>query len=244
MAFFLVIVIKFGFIRLKQDNMLKIKYQLLKERNLGRSNQANRETLEQIKRDIIAARSRNNQRIEDLVIEDIKRRHKEWIDNAALDTSQIDPSYNVLITDNSVESPFIISSQLVRIIRSATKASQTKESKARAIYDWIEQNIDYGKIAKGYINSEEVLRCKKAICAEMAFLYIAMARSVGLKSNFVSVDRDCLGERANHACAVVETERPLVFVDPAYHIYDVKHEKYHIWRDKEIMKEFGRSRRR
>lgn len=224
--------------------MLKIKHQLLMERNSRRSNQANRETLEQIKKDIIAARSRNNQRIEDLVIEEIKRKHKEWLQDTALDTSQIDPSYNVLITDNSVESPFIISSQLVRIIRAATRASKTRESKARAIYDWIEQNIEYGKIAKGYINSDEVLRYKKAICAEMAFLYIAMARSVGLKSNFVFVDKDCSGERVNHACAVVETERGLVFVDPAYRMYDVKHKKYLIWRDKVIMREFGQLRGR
>lgn len=224
--------------------MLRLKYDLLMERNARISYASNRAVLERIKEGIIAARSRAKSSIEDLVIQEIKRKHREWLQDTSLDTSQIDPSYNVLITDNSVESPFIITSQLVRIIRAATRYTTTKESRARAIYDWIEQNIDYGKIAKGYINSEEVLRYKKAICAEMAFLYIAMARSIGLKSNFVSVNRDCFNKRVNHACAVVETERPLVFVDPAYHIYDVKHKKYQIWRDRAIMREFGQLRGR
>ena len=133
-------------------------------------------------------------------------------------------------------------SELVRIIRAATKDLTSKEAKARIIYDWIEQNIEYGKIdgRAGYIDSKEVLSYRRGICAEMAFLYIAMARSVGLKSNFVSVDRDYKGKRVSHACAVVETERGLVFVDPAYHTYDVKHKKYQIWRDMDIINMFRR----
>lgn len=217
---------------------------MLKERNARRSSITNRGVLEQIKKDIIAARLKTKQTIEDLVIQEIKHKHREWLEDMSLDTSQIDPDYSVVVTDNSIESPFIISPQLIRIIRAATRASYTRESKARAIYDWIENNIDYGKMTKGYLNSEEVLKYKKGICAEMVFLYMAMSRSVGLKSNFVYVSKDCFGKRVRHACAAVETEKPLVLVDPAYHMYDVKHRKYHIWSDKVIMKEFGELRGR
>ena len=221
--------------------MLKTIYELFTERNPQDNTSPSREVLERIKQHIIEARSRTNQTIGDLVIEDIKRRHKEWLESGALDTTQIDPNYNVLITDGSIESPFMVSSQLIRIIRTTTRSFQSKESRARAIYDWIEKNIEYGKIGKrnSYINSDEVLNYRRGICAEMAFLYIAMARSIGLKANFVSVDIDFSGKRVHHACAVVETERGPVFVDPAYHRYDVRHKEYHIWKDKEIIKAFG-----
>ncbi len=219
--------------------MLRTKNEILRKRK------PNREALERIKKDIITARSGTKQTIEDLVIKEIKNKHKDWLKNSALDTSQIDPSYNVLITDSSIESPFIINSQLIRIIRAQTRSFQSKEARAKAIYNWIEQNIEYGKIKPNtYVNSKEVLSYKRGICAEMAFLYIAMTRSIGLKSNFVSVDRDNSNKKVNHACAVVETERGLVFVDPAYHTYDIKHRRYRIWKDKTIMDTFGKLRRK
>jgi len=222
--------------------MLRDYYELLRTKPTP----LNRSALEQIKKDIFTARSRDQRRIEDLVMEEIRRKHREWLESSSLDTSQLDPVYNVLITDNSIESPFMINSQLIRVIRSQTREFQSKESKARTIYDWIEQNIEYGKIGRyrNYINSKEVLSYSRGICAEMAFLYIAMARSVGLKSNFVSVDIDSFGKHVSHACAAVETERGLVLVDPAYHMYDVKHKRYQIWNDKSIMREFGRLRGR
>ncbi|MBU0629177.1 MAG: hypothetical protein KKC75_08370 [Nanoarchaeota archaeon] len=226
--------------------MQRLKYNLLQRRSTQRSLAISRETLEQLKRDISVSRSKAHPNIEDRIIQDIKQKHREWIRSAALDTSQVDPGYRILITDDSVENPLVITSELVRIIRAATRDAPSKESKARRIYDWIEQSIEYGKIdgRKGYIDSQEVLSYRRGICAEMAFLYIAMARSVGLRSNFVSVSKDYRGKKVNHACAVVETERGLVFVDPAYHKYDVKHQKYEIWNDKEIIGMFEKLRGR
>ncbi len=211
---------------------------------LMRGDQTN--VLEEIKRDIIASRTRANQTFEEQLIQDIKRKHKEWLEGMSLDPTQVDGSYNILITDHSIQSPFMINADLIRIIRANTRQSFSKEQRAKAIYDWIEHNIEYGKIGdpKSYINSGDVLNQKRGICAEMAFLYIAMARSVGLRSNFVSVDKDYRKKRVNHACAAVELEGRLmqenpVLVDPAYHIYDAQHRKYRVWQDKEIMGVFG-----
>ena len=158
----------------------------------------------------------------------------------SLDGLQFSRDYNVIITDATIENPFLINGEIAGIVRRITENTISSDEKARAIYNWIVHNIDYGKPQqrKGYISSDEVVKNRLGICAEMAFLYTAMARSVGLNSNFVSVDVDCYGKRVNHACSNIGIERGLILVDPAYQAYDVKHRSFKIWSDNELMRHF------
>jgi hypothetical protein len=73
----------------------------------------------------------------------------------------------------------------------------------------------------------------------MAFLYITMARCIGLKSAYVSVTRDCNGKKVWHGCAVVDAGHKKVLVDPAYHVFDVKHRKYEILDDSRVLEMFN-----
>ena len=145
----------------------------------------------------------------------------------------VEENYNLIVTDDSVENPFLISSELVRTIKDYTKNAKNNLTKAKVIFDWVEQNIKYGekKSVNGYRNSKEVLLLREGVCGEMAYLYITMARSLGLKSNYVSVFVDEHGENVNHGCASVFVGRTIL-VDPAYHTFDIKHQSYEIINDR------------
>jgi transglutaminase-like putative cysteine protease len=167
----------------------------------------------------------------------------ESIENK-FDISEVDPIYQVLLSDSTIQNPFIINSELIKIINKYTRDYSSREAKAKAIFYWIEENISYGDSHKqyGYRNTVEVLANKQGVCGEMVFLYITMSRSVNLRSNYVSVEIDCTGKRVNHACAVVETERGKVFVDPAYHTYDIQHKKVYICSDREVIERYNQWR--
>ena len=128
------------------------------------------------------------------------------------------------------------------------------------VFDWMESNVGYddskyynltsGFIRKlgifgdeaGYRNSQEVLDDEEGICGELAFLYVTMARSVGLESNVAQVDIDKFSDKVNHACAVVKADGKRIFVDPAYDTFDIHHKKIEILSDKDVIERYKRWR--
>ncbi len=157
-----------------------------------------------------------------------------------IDVNNVSGSYCITITDSTVDNPFIISPELIRISKRETEGKRTLDEKARAIFNWIERNISYGtsKRIYGYKNSREALNDKEGVCGEMAFVYIAMARAVGLNSSYVSVEIDYKGKKVCHGCAMVNIGYRNILVDPAYHTYDIKHIKYTVKNDSEIISLF------
>ncbi len=148
--------------------------------------------------------------------------------------------YNVLLADKSIENPFIINSELVKIIKDYTVNIKNDEEKAKKIFDWIHQNIEYDNLRNNnrYQNSKETLENRLGICGEMAFLYITMARAAGLKSKYVSVKVDCDNKKVNHGCAAVYVYNNPILIDPAYNKFDIHHRKYNILNDNEITENF------
>ncbi|PLX19337.1 MAG: hypothetical protein C0601_02160 [Candidatus Muiribacterium halophilum] len=68
---------------------------------------------------------------------------------------------------------------------------------------------------------------RKAKCDELALLYTASCRYLGLESYFVLVDVDVNGEFVAHACSgFIDNKKRFVLVDPAYRIFDVFHRLY------------------
>lgn len=181
----------------------------------------------------------------------VRQVRKDYIDRYTepddkLKVGEIDGNYQIVITERCVENPFVIDSELVKIIKKHTRKCTTDYDKARAIFDWFEENIQYGDRKRNghkYRNSEEVLETKEGVCGEMAYLYVAMSRVVGLKSNYVSVRRDCHGKKVHHGCAIVDTESGSVLVDPAYHIFDVQHSDYDSISDEKAINQFKEWRR-
>ncbi|MDO8480409.1 MAG: transglutaminase domain-containing protein [Nanoarchaeota archaeon] len=165
------------------------------------------------------------------------------------ETPSLPDDYAIFVNDDTVVNPFAISNGLLRIIARETRGCATRESKARRIFDWMQQNIDYDeafqqdKSFREYATSLETLRRGKGVCGEQAFLYIAMARSVGLESGYVRVTRDYEDEKVHHGCASVNIERGSILVDPAYHQFDINHYEYTFLNDSQTIKRFQKWRR-
>jgi hypothetical protein len=164
---------------------------------------------------------------------------KQQSEKLALDLNPINSNYKLLLSEPNVNNPFVIDSGLIRIIRNYTRFYPGKEDRARAVFNWIENNIDYGNSEwyPRYRNSSEVLKKRKGVCGEMVFLYITMARSVGLKCSYVAVRRDCNNQKVHHACAIVDAGRKIL-VDPAYNTFDIHHCQYKVLSDKEVIECF------
>ncbi len=187
----------------------------------------------------------NPKKIQDInqelpLIEKIKKEYKKVSSVPYFNLNNITGGYNVLLADKSIENPFIINSELVKIIKDYTAGIKNDEEKAKKIFDWMHQNIEYDNLRKDnrYQNSKETLERRLGICGEMAFLYITMARAVGLKSNYVSVKVDCDNKKVSHGCAVVYIQNNPILVDPAYNKFDIHHRKYKILNDNEITENF------
>jgi hypothetical protein len=174
------------------------------------------------------------------LIEKIKKEYKKISSVPYFNLNNITEGYNVLLADKSIENPFIINSELVKIIKDYTADIKNDEEKSKRIFSWIHQNIDYDNLRNNnrYQNSKETLERKLGICGEMAFLYITMARAAGLRSKYVSVKVDCDNKKVNHGCAVVYIQNNPILVDPAYNKFDIHHRKYKILNDNEITKNF------
>jgi transglutaminase-like putative cysteine protease len=180
----------------------------------------------------------------DIVITQVKERYRGQKNETLLDFKQIRDEYQVALNDTSIPNPFVISTELVRIIRSYTRDLSGEEPKARAIFDWIEENIDYGDSKKthNYRNTQEVLKHREGVCGEMAFLYVTMARSLNLRSSYVSVSRDCFGKEVHHACAAVDIGIKDILADPAYHQFNIRHKEFQVLSDLQVLERFAQWR--
>lgn len=143
--------------------------------------------------------------------------------------------YHLAINDSSIYNPFTLSEELVRI------ASQYKDiegdyEKAYGLFQWFSNNINY-KDEDFYKRSVEVLRKKHGVCAESAVLYVTMARCAGLVSSYASVKKDFNGKKVRHACAGVRI-RGWLLVDLTMEAFDIKHKRYEILRDEEVIARF------
>jgi tetratricopeptide (TPR) repeat protein len=68
-------------------------------------------------------------------------------------------------------------------------------------------------------------------CQDFAFLYVASARALGLKSYHVFVGEDCNGVTLLHGCASVFIGRKALLVDPAYLRFGIPHRKFQLLDD-------------
>jgi hypothetical protein len=169
----------------------------------------------------------------DPIKEMLKRRYRrEQTDNNFFNIENI--TGNLIVSDDSIINPFIATSEIVDVARRETASCYSKEQKARALYNWVEGNIIYHK-RRGYRNSREVFEQREGICGEMTFLYVTMARVIGVEANCMDVKVDYKGEKVKHACARVRTEEGRKLVDPAYHIYDINHRRCNVLSDAEMV---------
>jgi len=153
---------------------------------------------------------------------------------------------NLYINDDSLVNPFYATSEIINTAYRKVRGCHSSEQKARSLYGWMEENIVYEKIGgifgPRYRHAKEVFEEKKGICGEMTFLYVTMARVVGVEAAYVDVKRDFQNKKVGHACAQVKTEEGRKLVDPAYHSYDINHRQYKVLNDAETIDLFKQLR--
>ena len=124
--------------------------------------------------------------------------------------------------------------QAVKEISKNMRWRASPYDQAKAVFTWMEQNIAYdasrwnlihsGSDRRYVLHPLDVLSQGSGICGDLAVLYVALARKLGLHAQYAHVDRDHLGRTVNHACAVVTLEEKQFHVDPAYRQFDIRHQ--------------------
>jgi len=128
---------------------------------------------------------------------------------------------------------------MVEVARAVTKDYPSDEEKAKHLFYHLKLLIHYGDEKRGivgYRDSIEVWTTKEGVCGEMSYLYITLARIVGLKAGYVHVDRDFQNKEVNHACAWVKLNGRDVLADIAYRTFDIEHRGYSKIPDDEAMR--------
>jgi hypothetical protein len=179
-------------------------------------------------------------------------------DKRVLKLGDIPIKYNIIVTEDSMN-PFNIDYEMATVINEKFKSETNEIDRAKAIFDWMVNNIDYDYYKcdmknQGYkqdvSQSKDVFKLKKGVCGEMSYLYVVFARCSGLKANYVYVNRDCYGTNVYHACAglfiddphlftergsLPQTQNKPILIDIAYKMFDVKHQIYEIYSDKKAV---------
>jgi len=122
--------------------------------------------------------------------------------------------------------PLGVSKELLAEALCIAYPHERPQDKAKAIYEWMVANIKYDRSADraGYRSARETYEGNVGVCGEMAYLYIAMARTAGLECHYVDVSRTVWGG-GNHACVEVRIRGRSFLVDPAMEKdgFDVRH---------------------
>lgn len=80
--------------------------------------------------------------------------------------------------------------EVMALARKITENAGTDMGKARAVHDWVAQNIEYGFVSAAGVNALEVLHRKKSICIGYSYLTAALLRSVGLPCRVIDGSAD------------------------------------------------------
>ena len=126
--------------------------------------------------------------------------------------------------------PFTLTPRLQRLAHTLTDHLNNKMEKAHALYEYLNDNLKLqAKVDRPLRNAEQTFR-HGGNCAEQTFLYVAMAREIGLEAGLSTVfvdhnGRDYRTGEIGHACAHVHLP-PSVHVDLRYREFNVKPHKY------------------
>ena len=115
--------------------------------------------------------------------------------------------------------------------------NKTEDEKVDALFNWILTNIMYDNehTKCHYRNAKETFNNRRGICGEMAVLYMAMLRYMGIKAQYTEVKIDLNGEQVNHACVTIYPVDATPYMsDIAYKSKEIKHQEFRIISDNDI----------
>jgi tetratricopeptide (TPR) repeat protein len=138
-----------------------------------------------------------------------------------------------------VQDPLSLNDQMRQWSKKLTSGATNDCEKARILFQEIVQHVYNGDSSLELTNpltAEEIFSNLDTPnfslnCQEATFLYVALAKAVGLKSFCVQVDQDYEGRKTLHACAGVYVGDKLLLVDPACFWFGAPHQKFVVLSD-------------
>jgi tetratricopeptide (TPR) repeat protein len=143
---------------------------------------------------------------------------------------------------SALTNPLAATLEMQQWAQSLTRANGDDESRARALFTILQSRqcenryvFEFERpqsaegVFKGWSRSQNNFRCQ-----ELTYLYVALARTLGLRAYFTFVEQDVEGNRDFHACPALVTPKGVLLADPAFW-FGVPHKRYKILNDVETM---------
>ena len=128
---------------------------------------------------------------------------------------------------------------MLKWAKNATRGAMTDIDKARSLFDAVTERFDLGTRTHQRTAKEAAADWKNPLthltCEDYTFLYVALAREVGLPAFCVLINRDCQSNLVSHACAGVFIGSQALLVDPGYQWFGAPHLEYQFLDDAEAL---------
>jgi tetratricopeptide (TPR) repeat protein len=141
----------------------------------------------------------------------------------------------------SITNPFAATPAMASWAKQLIAGADGDMEKAQRLFSGLTRSIEPG-FGPGYSHrtAEEAFqawRDPKAslTCQDYTFLYVALAREVGLKAYYALVNRDYQSNLVLHACAGVLIGERALLVDPSYYWFGVPHTEFEFQNDLEAV---------
>ena len=133
-----------------------------------------------------------------------------------------------------VRNPLASSAEMKLWAQQITAGVTDELTKARMLFEALIQHVDTG--TQGRRTAEQAFQAWKKpgtmlFCQEYAYLYVALARAVGLRAYVVSVTESSDGSQILHACAAVFLDKRALLVDPADFWFGAPHKRFEVLND-------------
>ena len=127
--------------------------------------------------------------------------------------------------------PFAANSEMVRWAKQLVGSSTNNFEKAKLIFDALSKRSTAEIGTPQARTAEEAFRHLQKTgayisCQDFTFLFVALARAVGVSAYYVSVSKDVSDVYVLHACAGVFAQAKAILVDPAYFWFGVPHKEF------------------
>lgn len=139
------------------------------------------------------------------------------------------PSWSAAADSVALTTPDAVEATVVSLAAHLTRGLATEREKARAIYRWLTDNVEYdaaayfrGRMLVPNQDPESILRRRRAICEGYGLLFVALAQQAGLEAQYVSGRAQLIsgenGERfgADHGWNVVKVDGDWILVDATF----------------------------
>jgi Tfp pilus assembly protein PilF len=139
-----------------------------------------------------------------------------------------------------VINPLLSSPDIDRWAQQLTAKATNDETKAKILFETLASKArENSQLTEGAMRTaREVFAAwnrsdARFYCQDYTFLYVALARAVGVRAYAVCVQEEVDGGKAQHACAAIILGDKSLLVDPSYYWFGAPHKQFKVLNDLE-----------